>query len=413
MASPSLAFPPTSFACTWTAFLALASMIEVHGRRERERAPWREEAGYETWLPPCYHLATRVQRLDASHAFLDLGHCTADEAHAAAQTLLRRLARRGVTARIGLGPSLTLAQVALFRRPMASADLHGSVRLLAPDVVPAVLRAVPVWWLPALHPRGMVTADIVARLERYGLRTLAHLSRMDPQALRRQFGSAVGETLAAFASGADPLPFVPTSPPRALAVRLRFAEAVAPERVAAVIPHLAHRVASQLDGLQVTRAIALGLRWEQRGWASASTLLRVPVSTEQEVVRECTRLLAILLAGQNTTNGDDAVERLSCRLSGIASQPPKQETFWRTRAQQRAAADQVAQVLTRRYGPGIVNYLLPEAPDAIFPEERHVQHPVAPGESVAANSPRPAPTSLPLGASGDVWTAVPHRLHWW
>lgn len=408
------------------AYLALAPTAASVGparlRGERGSSGERHvEPGYEAWLPLCSQSTARVQRLDARHALLDLGRCTPDEARVVARTLLHRLARPGFIARIALGPSLTLAQLALFRHPGPRTGQHADpICLLAPDEVATFLRAVPVRVLPALHPRGEVSAAVVERLDRYGLRTLGHLARIDAQMLRRQFGS-VGNMLAAFAVGADPLPLVPTPPMRSLTAEVRFEAPISLALAERALARLAMRLAAHLDGLRVERSITLSGRFEQAGWTSETCLLRAPVRTAREIERELTRLFARFLpqedgdtsSEEDREGGADAIERLRGCLSGVAPCLPTQEHFWRTREQQHSAVETVAHALARRYGPDVVSYLLPEAPAAIFPEERYTWHPLTVDERAPTVVRSSVATSTQPESAADVWADVPQRLHWW
>lgn len=68
------------------------------------------------WLAACHEICTRIEHLDTTTALLDIGVCTAPEAHQVASRLLARPRREGVTARAALAPNETLAQLSLLQQ---------------------------------------------------------------------------------------------------------------------------------------------------------------------------------------------------------------------------------------------------------------------------------------------------------
>ncbi|HEX9411970.1 MAG TPA: hypothetical protein VF916_00570, partial [Ktedonobacterales bacterium] len=161
-----------------------------------------------SWTAICYRLTARVEPLAATAALLDLRPCAEGEAPTLVRGALARLTRMGAPACAGIGPSLAVAQLAAH----AAAARTPLVCVTAPEL-PRYLRTVPVGLLTQLRPQGLVSPAIVARLERFGLRTLAALSRVGERALCRQFGTQVGAFLAAVAAGRDLLPLQSTPPP--------------------------------------------------------------------------------------------------------------------------------------------------------------------------------------------------------
>ncbi len=92
----------------WRPFASLAVVPRDHNRGgPPQRAP-----GEPGWMAACYRLTTRVERVSARAALLDLGVCTGSEALAVMRSLLRRLAVMGLRARAGVGPSSALAHLA-------------------------------------------------------------------------------------------------------------------------------------------------------------------------------------------------------------------------------------------------------------------------------------------------------------
>ena len=141
------------------------------------------------WLATCRSLTPIVERVSPRCALLDLGACSERAAQTALEDLLRSLARIGFVARAGIAPGITLAHLAA----QAATSRQPAV-LVTRENAQGFLRGVPVSALLSLAGPEWVTTDVVARLERYGLRTLGQLARLGELTLRRQFG-AVGGTL--------------------------------------------------------------------------------------------------------------------------------------------------------------------------------------------------------------------------
>ena len=202
------------------------------------RPPEDAVAAQALWRRACYATTPRVQSVGMLAAFLDLGRCTEDEALAVAWGLHARLAAAGVVVRVGVGASLSLAQLAFLHADAAGESAvsesavseSAAVVGVAAAAAAAFLRAVPVRLLPALYPQGYVAEEVVARLERYGLYTLGHVAHLGEAALARHFG-AVGRYLAAVAAGRDARPVMATPQPPSLRVRLRLCPAVPPEHI--------------------------------------------------------------------------------------------------------------------------------------------------------------------------------------
>src|SRR6185437_9166359 len=123
----------------------------------------------------------------------DLGRCSSEEARGMCAQALARLAQQGFSACAGAGATLTVAQLAALTAPACAVQVippaqgerflqQTSVALLEPLAALAALSSTDA---------TRITAEVIARLQRYGLQTLgqvARLDRRDPQALRRQFG---------------------------------------------------------------------------------------------------------------------------------------------------------------------------------------------------------------------------------
>ena len=423
---------------------------------------WAPEAGEddEAWLAACYRVTPRLEHVSATRALLDLGSCTDGEAAAVSALLLRRLTARGderpqVRVRIGIGTNVLCAQLAAIapggsaagnalvtrqREGRAAGEPAGepapkglrpqsplsrarsgeieepAIRVLATEAAPGVVRALPVQWLPELHPAGTVTRETVARLEGYGLRTLGQVARLGEAALRRQFGERVGTALAAIAAGRDPRPLVPTPRPAALRCRLvvtAAAHGAPPQRVLAALVPVAERIARQLaaDGRQTAR-LRLALTWQEGGVSAGQVRLRTPTADARQLAQRLSDLCGtLLLAG-----AESATERALVEVGELVPLAPEQAVFWQTRARRWAALDQVAETLARRFGRPRLARARCAAPHAIFPAERYRLLPLGTMEGVDSSSPwrQRQHDEADRGATAATpWERVPHRLHWW
>ncbi len=179
----------------------------------------------------CERLSDRVEWLGRREqswpdgALLDLGRCAASEAQATCETLLTWTTARQLVARIGIGPTQTLAQLAALRAA------QGVVRVVEPERAQAFIYQLPVDTLAGLAS-AVATPQLVARLRQCGLRTLgqvAQLDARDPQALRRLFGAAAGAWLATLIQGRDRCSMQPAPAPE-------LAPELAPEHASAWLP---------------------------------------------------------------------------------------------------------------------------------------------------------------------------------
>jgi nucleotidyltransferase/DNA polymerase involved in DNA repair len=410
------------------------------------------------WLRVCYQVTDRVQQISARAAFLDLGSCAPAEALLVLRQLRDRLTlATGCLVRIGGGPSLSLAQLALFwpRLPGAGTGRAGArgrgggaagVVYLPTADMPAFVRGVPVRLLPALHPQGLVDAMIVTQLERYGLLTLGHVARLSTAQLARHFGASVGRFLAAVATGRDTRPLCPTPPPPMLRLRLRCCSALTPEQVLmTVLPRLAQHAERALGGRGAQR-LALGLRSECSGEWHEQVLVVRRAPTEagiEELTRTLQWLAEPLLRSMTPTPGtsidqadqrvqvdergiqvalqvddqvvqgshtsDERIDAVRLTLSDFISNTPRQTTLWCTPAQSRSAALEVANQLKRRYGQPLLVAPHVQAPAAIFPEDRfHLRALGSTADEEEAERAFPAPLEMTA-----VWPERPPQVHWW
>jgi nucleotidyltransferase/DNA polymerase involved in DNA repair len=378
--------------------------------RDRSGSPRREPG----WMAACYRLTTRVERVSARAALLDLGVCTDSEALAVMRGLLRRLAVMGLRARAGVGPSSALAQLAALTAPPTL-----SLALVTPAGTPAFLRRVPMAALAQLHPAGTdaITPEIVARLHHYGLRTLAQVARLSEPALCRQFGRA-GAFLSAVAHGRDARLLLVTPRPAQQRFRTCFAPAARPEQVLAGVPWLAEQVALGLRqrGRQA-RVLRLRIHWESGSIQRTRLTLRAHTNDPALLAHEMRRLLARLhrpdAPGRDATAAR-AVTELRLTLGDFAPSQPEQTTFWRTRSQRRATIQVLAETLAQRHGRPLLFGSQHAIPAAIFAEEGYQLAPFGTATTttttMTGTQARHAPS---LDIPDDCWQQVPQRLHWW
>jgi DNA polymerase-4 len=359
-------------------------------------------AHHDDWLALCYRTTPRVECLSARDAVLDLGRCTEEEAVAAMRSLIARLARDGVKARSGIGPSPCLAQLVLLTAPT-----RVSIAAIGPDDAAALLHRAPIAVLTSLHPTGVIATEDIARMQNFGLRTLGQVARLGQLALRRQFGDTVGRFLFDACRGVEPHPFKPTPEPARLHLRLRIAEPVTPEQLLAALPRFSQQVAKRLKRRhRRARALRLDLRWGSGAIATASAQLREPTGDPRRLAQELTRLFSRCLA----TSPHGLLAELRLTLGDLAPASPEQMTFWPERSRRRAALLSVADALAKRQGHAVILTPLRTEPAAVFAEEGYrLAESREEGPGKIAHG---APVTQPAG-DGDPWQGVPQRLHWW
>lgn len=424
-----------------------------HGHPAHPAHPVAPPEERDSWLAACYRLTPRLERLDATHALLDLGVCTVAEARAAVGSLLCHLDTlhppsvpdthdmldmpSSPATRIGLGPSPLLAQLALLAATTRGAAPNDRIAVIAPDTVPDVLRTLPVRLLPRLHPRGAIAIETVERLERYGLRTLGQIARLGEPALRRQFGDRLGAMLSALAAGREILPLIPTSQPPTRRFRLPFAPAAAPERALAALPALARWIAQHLAAEQLQAgALRLLLVWESGATRSAQTRPRTPIHAAAPLAGQLQQLTLTLAGAEGAPRPDDVDDVAAPRWATPPGEPPRiarivveladlrprietQGAFWETPARKHAALGELADTLARRYPRAPLLRAVCVRPHAIFRAERYELRPLGDaadadaGHADHAAGALSAPSVRRGEPAADPWDGVPHRLHWW
>lgn len=367
------------------AFLLWAANSSEIGREEME----------EMMVRICLRSSERVELLDAGAILLDLGHCSGNDAAVLMNGLLAHMTWRGVTGRVGIGPTGTLAQLALLGAPSRGGSC---VTLVSREQVAVFLPQLAITLLPRLYPRGFVTSEIIERLHQYGLQTLGQLARLEqrhPSVLHRQFGTSVGGFLAAVARGHDARSFSPESLPARLGLRLSFDMPAPPERILAVLPDLCNQASCRLNnGRLLSGRLCLRIRRESGAVLQTQWSLRQATAHPRLLLQELRRhLLPLLASGEKrqrncrknqdepadpNTSGSHrhGVEELVLFLECLRPALPEQSAFWPVaqRDARRNELHSLAETLANRH-PYSSSPLLLKAqctqPDAIFSEERY------------------------------------------
>ena len=343
---------------------------------------------WPAWLTACYQLTPYLQRFGVNSALLNLGPCADAEAVAVVQALITRLAHQQITLCAAIAPSGILTQLALFRLLHTQTSLRTPLTLLPPEQVPDLLRQLPISALACLRfadPTIITTRTLtgaVSWLEDYGVRTLAHLTRLEGDFLRRQFGARLGVLLAAVARGSDLLPFQPTPAPLRLRFRLRLKTPVSAGCLVAGLAPFTLEVASALArrGLQ-GHTLELRLRWETGISECIARTLPQPIAGGRVLNETLRRLLMPIFQRDAsapththtqapTPDTHDAIEDFYLIVSHLVPRYPAQHTFWQQRTRRVAAVQELADVLTHRYGKPLLFKRLLTAPDAIFDQDR-------------------------------------------
>ena len=292
---------------------------------------------------------------DAAGVRLRYGH---EAAYGAA--VLATVAAAGGQARLGIGPSTWVAQVA------ARLGEPGEVTVVEDAEARAFLRPLPLEWLPL--PRAAL-----ATLRLLGVQTMGQFADLPRAAVGRRFGP---EALAAhrLACGEDDRPLRGTALEPAVLVR------AAPEppltergQLRATLARLAAGGLAALGRRgQAARTVTLGLA--SAGGARAERLrhLPAPVSEVAALLPHLDELAgALLRAGLGPSAAVEGIGAVWLRLAGLAPPAVAQAHLPGLEEPEtgRAERERVWAELRRRY-PGQVPRLLEVVPAAPLPEER-------------------------------------------
>jgi DNA polymerase IV len=242
-----------------------------------------------------------VEPLALDEAFLDVGGAVrlfGPPPRIGAQLRARISAELGLAASVGVAPNKFLAKLC-----SAKAKPDGLLHLAADDVVD-FLAPLPV---SELWGVGEQTA---ARLERFGIRTVADVRTTPGAALTRIVGAAGAKTLGALARGEDARPVVTREPAKGMSAEETFARDVDdPEVLRRELLRLAEKVAPRLRrGAVAARTVVLKVRFANFSTVTRSRTLAVPTDEATALHREAVGLLAAL-----------RLERARVRLLGLGA----------------------------------------------------------------------------------------------
>jgi hypothetical protein len=362
------------------------------------------------WLAVCYQLTSRVARLSPTSAALDLGVCTEQEALDLAHRLADRLRWDEVSVRIGIGPTLPVAQLALLTCPATQ-----RLAVVSSSDLSAFLTPLPIAALCTLDLPIPIPQEAALRLRQAGIRTLSQLARLDDLdalALRRQFG-AVGALLATLARGETPAPFRSTPPAPALRFRTRFSTALTVEQTLHRLPGLASEIATRLQALKrTTGALTFTVWWASGGVERIQHTLPEPTQAASVLAQRLTSLLTSLVRQSTIRSAPQSseIERVDVRVSSLAPLRPQQRTLWATpqhvRSERRQRIAALAEQLAQRYRRPALLTLRPTHETAIFSDERYT---LAPFTATRADSPRSPAPSRPHEQRREARV----QPHWW
>ncbi|MHB8340718.1 MAG: DNA polymerase IV [Mycobacteriales bacterium] len=295
-----------------------------------------------------------VQPLSLDEAFLDVSGARrrlGRPAQVGEWIRGRLLDEQGLTASVGVAPSLFLAK-------LASAHCKPDGLLVVPrDQVVGFLHPLPV---TALWGVGQRTAEQLTRL---GLHTVGDLAATPVGTLQRALGSAVGSHLANLAWGRDPRRVVPDEPDKSVGAEETFPRDVEdPALVRRELLRLAERVAARLRAQgHVGRTVSIKIRFAD--FATLTRARTLPEATDVGQVIYATALTLFEALG---------LQRARLRLVGVrveglqpATGAPVQLRFEdRTRGWREA--ERAMDRASNRFGPGVVRpaTLLDAPPEA-------------------------------------------------
>jgi len=264
-------------------------------------------------------LSAMVQPLPPTAALADVAgarrYLGTDAPGIAGILRLRVAAHLGISVRIGVGPSITVASTA-----SAQVPARGGVLAVPPGQVAAWLRTLPV---DALHGIGPAQTRT---LHQYGVRTVAQLAGLPLATVQRVLGGTPGRTAWERARGTDPLPVTPGVLPATASLRHAFAwDHHDGTGVRAALLGLAVRLglllrergqAARALTLTLTLTFAGGDRWERtrrlpEPSAHEDDLRLLAYQLLDEAGLQRARLRGLVLRAENLADGDTVAEQIS------------------------------------------------------------------------------------------------------
>ena len=242
-----------------------------------------------------------VEPLSIDEAFLDVGGSIRlfGPPQVIAQDLRRRIREElGLPASVGVAPNKFLAKLC-----STKAKPDGLLHLPADQVA---------HFLAPLGVRDLwgVGEQTAARLERFGIRTVAEVAELDEPTLARIVGAASATALRQLARGRDDRPVVVHEPAKGMSAEETFERDV--EDVAVLrreLLRLAEKVARRLRrGGVAARTVVLKLRYANFQTITRSRTLPAPTDRATVLHQEATALLDAL-----------RLERFRARLIGLGT----------------------------------------------------------------------------------------------
>jgi DNA polymerase IV len=242
-----------------------------------------------------------VEPLSLDEAFLDVGGAVrllGEPAEIGAEIRARIAAELGLPASVGIAPNKYLAKLC-----SGKAKPDGVLHLRAAEVD---------GFLAPLSVRDLwgVGEQSAAKLDRYGIRTVADVRTIAEPTLARILGPAAAAQIRLLAVGTDDRPIVPYEPAKGMSAEETFdADIDDPAVLRRELLRLAEKVAKRLRSGQVAaRTVTLKLRYASFETVSRSRTLRAPTDEATVLHREVCALLDAL-----------RLERVRVRLIGLGT----------------------------------------------------------------------------------------------
>jgi DNA polymerase-4/protein ImuB len=313
--------------------------------------PVRDALAFESILTQLETVSPALEPIEPGRCYVDIsgleGHYASDGA--IAEALLASLSPV-LRPRVGLGPTRFTSWVA------ARMAGPGATNAIQPDQVHRVLGGLPVSWLP-LEP------NLLLKLDRLGLHTLADIRALAPSALQARFGPP-GRDAHAWASGQDEA--MVYARPMLESVREEFllpAPIASREMLMLAIrkivtrafnrPVLKHR---QVRQARVRIMIEGGQSWERE------FSFPEPLGAQRLTQVLHNRLQNIELPGP--------AEMMHLDLMGLVRQTAVQELIPLLRPRQDKPLIEAARQLTQRYGESPLAHIVEVEPWSRIPERR-------------------------------------------
>lgn len=276
---------------------------------------------------------------------------------------------RELGARVGVAGGRSWALLAA-----AYAD-PGSLTTVPDHMVAAFLRQAPVELLSTLR----FAADLIERLQLFGMRAVGHATHLTRRQLQAQFGTE-GVRLFELLHPPAVEPPVATFDPRVLRAGYDFEWPVfEPAQLQPVLHHLLAQLATRLDG-RSARHLEVRLHGRDPHDRSANRILKEPTrrldvlrtAADNLLLTALTAAALTTVAAQRAPTGR-SVHRLSVTLSGLTHLPGRQAQLFTRRTDLLPA---LVRVMDTRF-PGKLLRPVRTHADPFFPEEEYRFEPVA------------------------------------